>query len=369
MATKRERGNGKYQYIVKRSQLLPKPITITFDNEVEGDAYIAELEALLDQGVVPLEFLAENKSIKLHTLINDYIKVVQITDDDRRLLESHKKRIDNVEVEKITYKWTESWVSDLKQNKRLAPGTITKHVGALARCLDWGMRHAYITTNPLRFLPKGYSNYTDEDSRKAGVKKINNERERRLEKGEEERILNVIQGNYVPVKKQRVLMLDNPIAYKTFFSLALETAMRMREMYTLQTVQVDLHERTIFLDKTKNGYKRQVPLSQPAIALLEDYISTLNGGVFLFPWFNGKTSRVALDKTTTLLSRQWKRIFEHALCDDLTFHDLRHEATSRIYERTSLSDLEVSKITGHKNLRMLQRYANLRGSNLADKLW
>jgi integrase len=55
--------------------------------------------------------------------------------------------------------------------------------------------------------------------------------------------------------------------------------------------------------------------------------------------------------------------------DDLNFHDTRHEATCRLYERTTLSDLQIAKITGHKDPRMLMRYANLRGSDLAEKLW
>tara|TARA_R110002111_G_scaffold4614_2_gene25274 strand:- start:240 stop:1349 length:1110 start_codon:yes stop_codon:yes gene_type:complete len=369
MATKRARSNGKFQYVVKRKKLLPKPLTFTFENEIEGDAYIAELEDLLDKGVVPLEILNAGMTIKLHTLIRDYIKSVQITDDDRRILESHKKRIANIDVAKITYKWTETWVRDLKQTRKLAPGTITKHVGTLARCLDWGVRSDYLPTNPLRMLPKGYATYNDADVRQAGVKRVDIERDRRLEAGEEARILKVIRGDYEPGNKQRKLVLDNLTAYKMLFLLSLETAMRMRELYTLSTTQVDLENRTIFLDKIKNGDKRQVPLSGPAISILKNAASMKNKEAFLFPWFNGKHNREALNKTTILLSRQWKRIFEHAECVGLNFHDLRHEATSRIYERTSLSDLEIAKITGHKNLKMLQRYANLRGSDLADKLW
>ncbi|WP_343244768.1 tyrosine-type recombinase/integrase [Stenotrophomonas maltophilia] len=56
-------------------------------------------------------------------------------------------------------------------------------------------------------------------------------------------------------------------------------------------------------------------------------------------------------------------------CADLGFHDLRHEATSRLYERTSLTDIQIAKITGHRDPRQLKRYANLRASDLADQLW
>ena len=52
---------------------------------------------------------------------------------------------------------------------------------------------------------------------------------------------------------------------------------------------------------------------------------------------------------------------------DLQFHDLRHEATKRFFEK-GLGVMEVAAITGHKDLRMLQRYVQLRPEDLARKL-
>jgi integrase len=65
----------------------------------------------------------------------------------------------------------------------------------------------------------------------------------------------------------------------------------------------------------------------------------------------------------------WAQIAKKAGCDALHFHDLRHEATCRLFERTQLSDLQISLITGHRDPRMLRRYSNLRGSDLAAQLW
>lgn len=53
---------------------------------------------------------------------------------------------------------------------------------------------------------------------------------------------------------------------------------------------------------------------------------------------------------------------------DLHFHDLRHEAISRLVEAGSLSVLEVAGVAGHKTLHMLKRYTNLRAEDLARKL-
>jgi integrase len=161
--------------------------------------------------------------------------------------------------------------------------------------------------------------------------------------------------------------------------------MRLREMFILTLDQVDIKKATIFLKRTKNGDERQVPMTTVAIKLLQDYVKSVSEGdesmlgwAFeggkLFPWWPGDPTAATLDeaelkRTTMRVSRQFRYIFDAAECPDLHFHDTRHEATSRIFERTDLDYLEIAKITGHKDPRMLMIYANLRGSHLASKLW
>jgi integrase len=142
--------------------------------------------------------------------------------------------------------------------------------------------------------------------------------------------------------------------------------MRMREMFTLTWDQVDLPRRTIFLCKTKNGDRRQVPLSTVAVDRLREGRAK---GQQVFPWWDGSDAPKSLCRTTSLLSRQFARIFSAAGCVDLHFHDLRHEATSRLFERTTMDSIEIAKITGHRSPRSLMRYANLRASTLAERMW
>jgi integrase len=52
---------------------------------------------------------------------------------------------------------------------------------------------------------------------------------------------------------------------------------------------------------------------------------------------------------------------------NLTFHDLRHEATSRFFEK-GFNPMEVSTITGHKTLQMLKRYTHLKAEDLAERM-
>ena len=361
MASKRQRSTGTWEYTVKRKGVLPKPVSLTFDTETEGDAYVAHLEKLLDAGIVPEEFKDKTKAVAtISQAIDQYIDSVHITDDDVAILGILKGQVGSRALVQINYQWAESWVRDL-QSGGGAPSTIRKKVGALARCLDWVVRRAdtMLAANPLRMLPKRYA--TTATGRK------DQERDRRLEEGEEARIMAILDKQR-PEGRQRALALPYANAFRLMFVLSLETAMRMREIYTLTVDQIHLDKRTIFLEKTKNGSKRQVPLSSVAMLVLKDYLSA-HAEKNLFPFWDGKDSALALRSTSNRISHQWATVFSAAKCEGLTYHDLRHEATSRLFERTNLSDIEIAKITGHSSTKMLMRYANLRGSNLAGRMW
>ena len=56
-----------------------------------------------------------------------------------------------------------------------------------------------------------------------------------------------------------------------------------------------------------------------------------------------------------------------AAIEDLRFQDLRHEATSRLFEK-GLNPMQVAAITGHKTLQMPKRYAHPRAEDLAKML-
>lgn len=374
MATKRHK-NGAWEFRITRSGLLPRPVYFRFDNEQEGEAYVRRIEALLDRGVVPDELQTKIVDSKLlRDQVRAYLGAQHVSGEDQRLLTVVLSRFPStLALSALTFPWATEWVSTLKREYNLSPSTIRHHVGALARALDWITAHGDLPFNPLRMLRKGYASYTEADAAalvtvEGAEKKEDTERDRRLE-GDEEKNIRAILDGAKPEGRQRALELKHCAALKLMFDMALESAMRMREMYTLSVAQVDLARRTIFLDRTKNGDKRQVPISTVLLRLLTVYMEGMEHDELLFPWWSGDLSPRALRQTTSLLSRQYARIFDAAGCVDLHFHDMRHEATSRIYERTSLSDLEIAKITGHKDPRQLKRYANLRASTLAERLW
>ncbi len=379
MASKRQRGD-HWEYTFKRAGVLDKPLYLTFNSEEEGDAYAKKLEALLARGIVPAEHVEPVRVGNIEQLCRQYMREAHVKFKDRGALGTVCKAVGTTPLASINVKWVDGWVTEMKQAKKLAPATIRAKVGALARCTDWGVRKGLVVLpdHPLRTLPVGYAQYTKSDSAIAGVKRVDVERDRRLESGEHEKILAVIEGGVLP-RKQRPLALEFKSALRCLYTLALESAMRLREMYTLTLDQVDIPNRTIYLDQTKNGDKRQVPLSSVALASLKEYLDAReippgHPTNALFPWWSGSLDERQLGEVSNTLSKLFHNnrspgIFDIAKCAGLKFHDLRHEATSRLFERTTLSDSEIMKITGHKTHRMVMRYANLRGSNLAEKLW
>ena len=135
--------------------------------------------------------------------------------------------------------------------------------------------------------------------------------------------------------------------------LALETGMRLGEIMGVKWPDVNLRSRVVRLSDTKNGTRRDVPLSSRAVATLQALPKSLDGRVF----------PIAVET----VKKAYHIAVERAGIEDLRFHDLRHEANSRVFER-GLDMMEVAAITGHKTLAMLKRYTHLRATDLARKL-
>jgi integrase len=183
-------------------------------------------------------------------------------------------------------------------------------------------------------------------------------RERRLETGEYERLLEEL-------KKAR-----NPYI-ASVFEIAVETASRRGEILKLRRKDIDLKSRTAILRNTKNGEDRIIPLSVRAVAIFRQTVTPIGGPVF-------PVTEEQLRQAFSAAKQRARKKYEkectqqgidpqHNYISDLRFHDLRHEATSRLFEK-GLNLMEVASITGHKTLEMLKRYTHLRASELATKL-
>lgn len=165
-------------------------------------------------------------------------------------------------------------------------------------------------------------------------------RDRRLTSSEERRL-------------SRYFQARNAELY-TIFHLALETGMRQGEILSLQWEHIDLQHGVAHLPVTKNNSPRDVPLSRRARQLLQQLPVQLSGPVFHYKSSGFKSA--------------WRAALQHLKIENLHFHDLRHEAISRLFELGTLNVMEVAAISGHKSLNMLKRYTHLRAYQLVSKL-
>lgn len=137
-------------------------------------------------------------------------------------------------------------------------------------------------------------------------------------------------------------------------SFAIETAMRRGEMLKLRWAHTNLTKGYLDLPGTitKNRKPRLVPLSTRARRILAVLPTD---GDFVFA------------TSINAVKLGFKRALARAGCVDLRLHDLRHEATSRLFEQTDLRDSEIGFVTGHTDPRMLQRYYNKRPDEFVDR--
>jgi integrase len=206
------------------------------------------------------------------------------------------------------------------------PNTIRLHLALLSHLFnmarkEWGME---TVDNPVGFVRKP---------------KLPQGRDRRLVGDEETRLLAACQT-------------ANP-ELTDIVMLAIETAMRQGEILGMTWDNVDVKCCTVTLKTTKNGEKRIVPLSSTALRVLGKRPRKIKGNVWGYRAGGLKYAFSAACKKANI--------------DDLHFHDLRHEATSRLFEK-GLGLMQVAAITGHKNMQMLKRYTHLKAEDLAKLL-
>lgn len=129
-------------------------------------------------------------------------------------------------------------------------------------------------------------------------------------------------------------------------TLAIETAMRRGEILAIRPIDFSSDFQRLSVPLSKSGHPRIIPLSKRAQRACESLLEVFEGQDRLVP-----VSPVAF-------RLNWQRTAKRAGIENLHFHDLRHEAISRLFER-GLSMPEVAAISGHRDYRMLARYAHV----------
>lgn len=201
------------------------------------------------------------------------------------------------------------------------------------------------------------------DAARIACPKLPSGRERRLAAGEEARMRRAAQ------EYETSHPGAGPIGSVVGF--ALETAMRRGELAAMRWEHLDRDKRVLRVPESKNGTPRGVPLSSRATQILSALPRRLDGQVWAL-------RRDSISQAFSRVLRNARVRYEEecarsgvkpeaTLLADLRFHDLRHEAISRLFER-GLNPMEVAAISGHKTLQMLKRYTHLRAEDLVARL-
>ena len=308
MATIRER-NGKYQVQVRRDGEAPR--SKTFNLRSDAQAWARQTEVLLDQGL--LKDTRQLKALTLSDLIARYILEVL----PKKKVPHEALMLGVIQRESFSKRKLSGLTKlDLVRyrDRRLLsvkPSTLRRELNPLRHCFkvarsSWGI--------PVPDLLSGLNLPPEPRGR-----------QRRLLPYEEGRLLNEVS----PLLQAIVLF-------------ALETGARRGEILSSRWDEIDLDRREWTIHTSKNGDGRVIPLSLQAISVLSN-LDRVSPSVFPL---SGNALRLAFTRAT-----------KRAGISGLTFHDLRHEAISRLFEK-GLSVTEVAGISGHRDIRMLLRYGH-----------
>jgi integrase len=185
--------------------------------------------------------------------------------------------------------------------------------------------------------------------RRLGLVGKGEERARRPTQNELDRIIDYHENN-----RSQVIPLGRLVKF------AIATAMRQNEICSLQWSDVNLSSCIAIVrnrkdPRRKSGNDQRVPLvdgtGYDAIALLREQRAL------------GLRSDRAFPYNSRSLGTAFRRACHELKIEGLRFHDLRHEATSRLFE-AGFDIPEVALVTGHKDWKMLRRYLNLQPHQL-----
>ena len=321
MASIRKR-NGKWQIRINREDIS---VTKTFLNKKDGETWARLTEVAIERN----EFTLKTKKATetLGELFDQYNKEVAPLHRSKTtgfILTSLKKKLGDVRISTFNARELADWRDTRLTEVKAA--TVVRELNTLSAMLNHAKKEWCM---PI-------SNTVTDIKRPT----VDASRTRRLTDGEELKLIEAL-----------------PPVYRSIVRLALATAMRRGEILSLLWSNVNLEGRVAVLPVTKNGEMRRVPLSSDAITTLKEQravnVQAISGKVF--------------DVTAIALDKSWRRACRNAGVIGLRFHDLRHEAISRLFE-IGLNPMEVSSISGHKTLQMLKRYTHLKAEDLAKKL-
>lgn len=323
MATIRQR-NERWQAIIKRKGYPTQ--SKTFDLRKDADKWARQEERALDAGL--WQDRTEAQQSTLDDLLDRYAREVSSTkrgsqQDILRTVVIRRSALAKYSPIAITGKL----IADYRDTrlKSVSGSTVNRELALLSHLFTVAMREWGIAlhSNPVSLVRKP----------------ANNEARDRV-------LTDAQRGALVAACGECHSHWIKPVVI-----FALETATRRGEILSLTWDKVSL-ENGVALVSGKTG-PRKVPLSPACIEALKSLPRSLDGRVF--------------PVTIETLKQAYARAVARAGIKDFTFHDLRHDALTRL-AGMGFNILELRAISGHTSANMLQRYVSIDAGDLAKRL-
>jgi integrase len=270
------------------------PLSRTFQLKADAELWARQTETDLDRGGLPMD----SRLLRSHTLADLLERYASEVVPRKRganrevylLRVVLRHAIARVSLHRLTAADVAKYRDD--RLSLVKPDTVRRELAIVRHCLEvarneWGFM---LPSNPVRQVK---------------LPRIGNSRERRINPGELERLLAACETS-----RSRWL--------PAVIHLAIETGMRRSELLGMRWDDVDLEARTVLLRNTKNGLPRTVPLSTQALNVIKE-TPRCGDTVFIV--------------SANALRLAWERLRRRAGVSGLRFHDLRHEAVSRFFEK------------------------------------
>jgi integrase len=346
-------GTSTWQIMIRLKD--QSPIIKTFSTEAEARQFVqlAEPRIIEAHAKAKTKVAAKEKTpalgdflaMQVKTLLKEFFASSSATVRHKGHAKSLLTNMDDATIAELRRPWFKAHIAKMrgKQTYRKTQftwATIQAQLQVLSVACSWKCEQLDIPKPEFvfttRMFPKGWSV----------------SRDRRLSHQEQRKVIYSLRTSSLRAK----------YAYRLMVRLALETGARLQELVLADWSEVFIERRLWMIPAphTKCKKTRAVPLSMAATRAFKA-LRLLS---------NPASSRVFHQVGTPHhVSASFHAIFENAGLDDFRFHDLRHEAISRmvLYKR-KLSIYEIMTIVGHSSLQMLNRYANLRGDELAHKM-
>jgi integrase len=145
-------------------------------------------------------------------------------------------------------------------------------------------------------------------------------------------------------EEQRLIKAASPLWVKSIVVFALNTGMRRGEILNLKWKDVNFKKRIVTVQKSKNGEKRSIPMTNQLVVVMKGRkVIDISGNVF--------------PVTRDAVRDAFERAIDKAEIEDFHFHDMRHTFATRLVQN-GVDLYKVKELLGHKTIAMTMRYAH-----------